>query len=344
MYTKPKDEISVILAQYHIVPNYFETVGKVVKVYTNQGVFALKEANANRVYRNNLVANVRSLQDKGFRNVVPIYHTQNGDYVVEYNTKHYYLMPWIENVDSRSDENLHFQRMFTSLGKMHNRTQKEKKVDKEQLQTHFDKLTNRWSKDKEVLETFIESAESNWYMSPYELSYCTYFHKVLSAHNFAKAQLEEWYKKMKETENTRIVMNHGSLSISHFLVNERGEGVFINLENAQETTPIQDLTNYYKSSFKTYPIQQTERNNWLKMYEKNFSLREEEKLLFMSYMAYPTQFSNKISTYMKRSGVKNEKENVKNLLHSFWHMNNIEFFVSKIREEIEAAKAVDIDM
>ncbi|MEH6936721.1 spore coat protein YsxE [Bacillus sp. JJ664] len=340
MYTKPKDEISVILAQYHIIPNYFETVGKVVKVYTNQGVFALKEANPGRIYRNNLVENVRSLQDRGFRNVVPIYHTQNGDYVVEYNTKHYYLMPWIENVDSRSDENLHFQRMFTSLGKMHNRTQKEKKVDKDQLQNHYDTLSKRWSKEKEVLENFIEAAEGNWYMSPYELSYCTYFHKILSAHQFASDQLGEWFKKMKETENTRIVMNHGSLSISHFLVNERGEGIFINLENAQETTPIQDLSNYYKNSFKTYPIQQPDRNNWLKMYEKNFSLREEEKLLFMSYMAYPVQTAAKITSYTKRTGNLNEKDRVKELLHSYWHMNNIEFFISKIQEDIEAAKVI----
>lgn len=341
MNTKPKDEISVILAQYHIVPNYFENVGKVVKVYTNQGVFALKEANPKRIYRNNLVENVRSLQERGFRNVVPIYHTQSGDYVVQYNTKHYYLMPWIENVDSKSDENLHFQRMFTSLGKMHNRTQKEKKVDKDQLQAHYDTLSKRWSKEKEVLENFIEAAESNWYMSPYELSYCTYFHKVLSAHQFASDQLSEWFKKMKETENTRIVMNHGSLSISHFLVNERGEGVFINLENAQETTPVQDLSNYYKNSFKTYPIQQPDRNNWLKMYEKNFSLREEEKLLFMSYMAYPVQIANKITSYTKRTGSLNEKDRVKELLHSYWHMNNIEFFVSKILEEVETAKAIE---
>jgi spore coat protein YsxE len=340
--TKPKDEISVILAQYHIVPNYFETVGKVVKVYTNQGIFALKEANPKRIYRNNLVDNVRSLQDRGFRSVVPIYHTQNGEYVVQYNAKHYYLMPWIENVDSKSDENLHFQRMFTSLGKMHNRTQKEKKVDQDQLQNHYDTLTKRWSKEKEVLENFIDIAESNWYMSPYELSYCTYFHKVLSAHQFAKNQLEEWFKKMKETENTRIVMNHGSLSISHFLVNERGEGVFINLENAQETTPIQDLTNYYKNSFDTYPIQQPDRNNWLKMYEKNFSLREEEKFLFMSYMAYPTQFSSKISNYMNREEHKNEKEKVKELLQSYWHVNNIEYFITKIQEEINAAKEIDL--
>ncbi|MFF2874769.1 spore coat protein YsxE [Gottfriedia sp. NPDC057991] len=341
MYRKPKDEISVILAQYHIVPNYFETVGKVVKIYTNQGVFALKEANVNRVYRNNLIDNVRSLQDKGFRNVVPIYHTQSGDYIVEFNTKHYYLMPWIESVDEKSDENLHFQRMFTSLGKMHNSTQKEKKVDKDQLQIHYDTLTKRWSKDKDVLENFIEAAEGNWYMSPYELSYCTYFHKILSAHQFAKGQLDEWFKKMKETENTRVVMNHGNLSISHFLVNKRGEGVFINLENAQETTPIQDLANYYKNSFKTYPIQQSDRNNWLNMYEKNFSLREEERMLFLSYMAYPTQFASKISKYLKRSEVNNEKDNVRDLLNAYWHMINIEYFVSKIQEDIEAAKSID---
>lgn len=341
MNTKSRDDISVILAQYHIVPNYIETVGKVVKVYTNQGVFALKEANAKNIYRNNLVENVRSLQDKGFRNVVPIYHTQNGDYVVQYNSKHYYLMPWIEGIDTKKDENLHFQRMFSSLGKMHKRTQKDKKVDIDQLQVHYDNLTKRWSKEKEVLEKFVEKAEGKWYMSPYELSYCTYFHKILSAHQFANDRLDEWFKKMKETENTRIVMNHGSLSISHFLVNERGEGVFINLENAQETTPIQDLTRYYKQSFKTFPIQQTDRNNWLKTYEKTFPLREEEKILFMSYMAYPTQIASKVSSYMKRTENLPEKERVKDLLQTYWHMNNIEFFITKIQEDIANEKAID---
>jgi spore coat protein YsxE len=342
MNTTPKDEITLILEQYQIVPNYVEKVGKVIKIYTNQGVFALKEANPKKIYRYNIIENVRSLQDKGVRSVVPIYHTYSGDYVVEHNEKHYYLMPWIDGQDANSDENLHFQRMFTSLGKMHQKTQKEKKVDIDQLQGHYDKLTKRWSNERETLENFIDVAESNWYMSPYELSYCTFFHKIMSAHKFANDQLEKWITKMKETENTRIVMNHGSLSISHFLVNERGEGVFINLENAQETTPIQDLTNYYKQSFETYPIQQLERNNWLRTYENNFPLREEEKLLFMSYMAYPTAIARQIGPYMKRDENINEQEKVKELLKSFWHINNIEFFISKIQEDLEKAQSIEV--
>ncbi len=83
----------------------------------------------------------------------------------------------------------------------------------------------KWEHDKIFYEQFVDRAEKEWYLSPFELQTITYFSETISAVNFALERLEDWYESAKEKDVSRVVMNHGSLSIHHFLYNDTGTDI-----------------------------------------------------------------------------------------------------------------------
>ena len=81
--------------------------------------------------------------------------------------------------------------------------------------------------DGEMLEEFLVESESKWYMSPFELQYCTYYHHVMRAREFATKQLNEWNDAMKEKEKTRITFVHGNVSLNHFYLTMNGMAILL---------------------------------------------------------------------------------------------------------------------
>lgn len=92
---------------------------------------------------------------------------------------------------------------------------------------HYTSISHRWENDGEMLEEFLVESESKWYMSPFELQYCTYYHHVMRAREFATKQLNEWNDAMKEKEKTRITFVHGNVSLNHFYLTMSGMAILL---------------------------------------------------------------------------------------------------------------------
>ena len=92
---------------------------------------------------------------------------------------------------------------------------------------HYTSISDRWENDGEMLEEFLVESESKWYMSPFELQYCTYYHHVMRAREFATKQLNEWNDAMKEKEKTRITFVHGNVSLNHFYLTMSGMAILL---------------------------------------------------------------------------------------------------------------------
>lgn len=115
---------------------------------------------------------------------------------------------------------------------------------------------------------------------PFELQAVTYFSETISAVNFALERLEDWYESAKEKGISRVVMNHGDLSIHHFLYNDAGTGYFTNFERASAGPPQNDLLGFYTKMFRGFPKACPECVEWFYAYTKSFPLREAEVSLF----------------------------------------------------------------
>ncbi|WP_050615943.1 spore coat protein YsxE [Bacillus testis] len=327
--------IENIMSHYDLRVLYSESIGRVHKIYSDQGAYALKSIAPE--HSMDFIKHVQRLYQRGYNRVVPIYTTLDGRYGVLHEKKLYYLMPWM-NSDESGERNEKHKQMFRELARMHALTAKEIKVETEEREIHYEKTKDQWKQQQAFLGEFIERAERKWYMSPFELMFCSYYFDVSQALAFSTKKFDEWYEKTKEEEKVRTVVAHGKLSIQHFLLNERGAGYFINFENAKPAPAHFDLLPFFVKYCQTYPVRCDECVEWLYHYYKYYPMKEEEMLLFTSYLAFPASFLQTLETYhTKKYEVKNERQYVAQLQRNYWQLKNIEYMVMKI-EEIEAQK------
>ncbi|QAW29962.1 spore coat protein YsxE [Bacillus licheniformis] len=327
--------IQSVLNEYGLTPEYMESVSsKVWKVYTDHGVFALKKLAASRNTR--FTEQMIMLEEKGYRQFVPVYRNRTGEFLTQAGEDVCYLMPWL-TLEREEERDQKHEYMFKEIALLHQRTEKELGVRREEILGHYERTKRKWEQQKQKYEAFIMKAENEWYMSPFQLQVAMYFKETISAADFALARLEDWHEAMREKESARMVLNHGHLSVRHFLYNDTGTGYFTNFEKAGHAPPANDLIVFFTRMFKTNPVMCTECVNWFYTYHNVYPLREEEISLFLSYMAYPGPVFGVLNRYEHEKGL-GEKEACTRLLKAYWQMKNAEPLVMSIHETEENRK------
>ncbi|WP_160722015.1 spore coat protein YsxE [Bacillus sp. USDA818B3_A] len=323
------EEVAPILKNYLVEPYFVEDYGIVQKVYSNKGTFALKKIPP--TIGTDFIRHVHLLYQKGFNRIVPIYPTMDGRYAVLHENNLYYLMPWMPNQqkENRDQKN---QELFRELARLHTLSAKEVTVSKEERSEHYETTIQQLEKQQEFLDGFIDECEKKTYMSPFQLLYCLYYNEISQALRFSKAKFEEWYENTKDAEKARMVITHGKLSSEHFLYDDRGYGFFINFENARYGSPIHDLLPYLSRALNTRPQRNDTAIDWVYHYFKYFPYKEDEKLLFNSYLALPVPIMQVAESYYKKQGKKNEMKFVRKLQEQYWHLKNSEYVVMRMTE------------
>ena len=288
-------QLDKLAGEYDLSVRYMETYGKVKKLYTDQGIFALKRAAPQNGI--DFIRNVHSLYQRGYNRIVPIYQAPGGKYAV----------------------------------------MKDILVDVEEREAHYNLTMKEWKKQQEFIKEFIVICEKKWYTSPFEMQFIRYYTDISQALDYSVKKMEQWVKKTKDDIKVRTVITHGNVSLKHFIYNERGFGYFINFERSQKAPAHFDLLPYLEKTAKTYPIQGDDVVDWLYNYFNYFPFKEEEMLLFQSYLAYPGQMVEIASQYFEKKGNRTESQYVKQLQRKYWQLKNIEYMVMKI-ESIEKAK------
>ncbi|MBM4762457.1 spore coat protein YsxE [Bacillus sp. B15-48] len=323
-----------VLRNYAIHPYYIEDHGKIKKIYAQSGAYALKKIDPH--HGMDFIRHVQFLFQKGFNRVVPIFPTGDGRYAIYENRGLYYLMPWLVNDEKENRDERPLQ-MFRELARMHTLTAKELEVSSEEREEHFEKTIKQWEKDEEFLNGFIEVCENEWYMSPFQLNFCLYYNSIRQAMGFAKEKFKNWYEKTKEEKKARMVLLHGHLSTEHFLYDEKGYGYFTNFEKARFGSPFHDLLPFMSRHLRVRPKQSEECVEWVNTYLTYFPMKEEERLLFLSYLAYPTGLLKTVETFHMEKNKLDERKFVQKLQRHYWHLKNTEYVAIRL-EEIERQK------
>lgn len=327
-------DIRYIAKLYGLQLKFAEKYGRVQKLYTDKGTFALKRINANHGV--DFLQYVQLLYQRGYHRIVPIYPTTDGRYGVLANKGLYYLMPWLDNRE-REGQMRKNEELFRELARLHTISAREVEVAENDRKEHYDLTLARWEKEKEALEQFVERAEQAWYMSPFQLLFCTFYHEITMAQSYSIRKLNEWYDISKEQTKARSVIVHGKVSPEHFLTNENGTGYFTNLEQARTASPIHDLLPFLSRSMKTYPNRFDDGLEWLSIYFRHFPFRKEEMLLFLGYLAHPERIFQVVEKYFSAGKSKNEYRFVRQLQKQYWHLKNTEYIVMSL-EEMERQK------
>ncbi|MFS0636294.1 spore coat protein YsxE [Mesobacillus foraminis] len=324
-------EEAAILSHYGIRPAFIEEFGRIKKVYSSAGTFALKKIDPHSGI--DFIRHIQLLYQKGYNRIVPVYPASDGRYAVFSGKSLYYLMPWLSDEEKENRTERPFQ-LLRELARMHTLSAREVAISQEDRKNHYEKTIKQWEKDEEFLTGFIEDCENEWYMSPLQLTFCLYYNNIRQAMGFAKEKLTNWQEKTKDQKKGRMVLLHGRVSTEHFLYDDKGYGYFINFENARLGSPIQDLLPFLARSLKTRPKRSEECVEWIQNYLKYFPFKEEERLLFLSYLAYPTGMIRTAEAYHLKKKLADERKLVQKLQQQYWHLKNIEYVAMRL-EEIE---------
>ncbi|TLS39222.1 spore coat protein YsxE [Pseudalkalibacillus caeni] len=284
---------SSLLFQYDLYPERVIKKKNVLKVFTKNGTYALKKTKLTRSQAEWLFHVHERLAYIGYKYYIPLYRTKYGDPFVfdQYNT--YYLMPWVE--DDRHYANREAM-MISNLAALHNQTVKEQEYSEEIISNSYQQLTKRWEGRQLEMERYIESVEKRVYLSPFEQSFVTNFHRLMHMTDKARNHLYQWQQKVKEKKRYRSVLCHGRVSPGHFIIHQ-GKGFFINFDHAVLDTPVRDLAYFLRSSMRAANWNERKAKDWFTQYQERFPLYEEEKSLLASYLTYPEIVFNSVDLY-----------------------------------------------
>ncbi|THE15285.1 spore coat protein YsxE [Bacillus timonensis] len=322
--------IGPILKKYNLKPLSLERFGKITKVVTDKGIYALKSIS--HKINPSFPTFLQQLFQQGYTRAVPIYPTVEGKYLIYHNHKFHYLMPWLKShtLEHRGD---HYHAFFKEIARIHLTTVSKQQINNEnEIKGHYETIIKKWEERNQFLERFVVEAEAKWYMSPFELQFCTYFYETSLASSFARTQLEKWHELMVEKKSYRTALTLNNLSDSHFLYDDSGKGYLSNFEKVGYASPTNDLVSLYFRILKTYPIQCTDCLEWLETYQSRFPLREEEFYLFLSHLTYPEPIYRCVRNYSEHNQRKSEREHVQALQRAYWLTKNIEFVSVKLLE------------
>jgi spore coat protein YsxE len=310
-----------VLRTYHLHVDYIEENGKVKKVYTNKGTFALKELHSFEQWQA-----IEQAYRLRLPMVPPIYEAMPNQPLVRFREQFYYLMPWLKKP---KETNAHF---FRDLATWHKHSIKERTVTAEEIQRYYDERKNESNKEKQFLNDYMEKCEQQWYMSPFQLQFCTYFHEVMRAYLFSEQMLERWHEVLTEKKKIRVAFIHGNPSFDHYVEGQNGARYFISMEHAKWAAPFHDLFLFFHSYLRTYPFMCDDGVRWMNDYEQELPLSEDEQALFYSYLAYPHMLYRLVYEYEHHRSHHTERQYVARLQKAYWQIKNIEYVISKWME------------
>lgn len=179
------------------------------------------------------------------------------------------------------------------------------------LNTSFDKVIDI-DKIKEIYETNIDylSELSNYYlniqniieeeiyMSPANYLLIRNISLIYKAISMSRKYFDKWYKEIEKTSSVRYVYTHGNLRESHLL--EDNNLYLISWDKSKIDFPIKDIETFYKNSYLDINLKDI-----LKIYERKYPLKKEEKHLLYAYLLIPNKINFTNTEYLKIQEISN---------------------------------------
>lgn len=315
-----------ILFQYDLYPDQIESFGKAKKLFTQKGMFALKETVMTDEQRTWFVHVMERLHRIGFDPFVLPLPTKYGQLLTVVEGKTWYITPWIEedgpHILSREE------RLIEAAALLHLLTEKEQEFSERAVEGSYNGLLERWRTHAAELDEFASAAERKIYFSPFELAFLSSFREVMEASNAARNRLSGWMEQAGTEKRFRVVLCHGRLSASHFV-----GGRLLNFEHAVLDSPVRDLAVFFRNAFMRGIPENEDPFEWLQSYEKRFPLREEEKMLLAAYLAFPEPIRLSVREYVNPRPEESELIRVQKLEYRFRRFKDLCRFAERITEQ-----------
>lgn len=240
--------------------------GKVLIVDVGDNIYAIKK----RV--NNLEELFNYLKSRTF-----IYYPN-----ILFKTDNYDIYEYINDVEMPREEKA--VDMIKLVAVLHKKTTFYKDVDENYYNDIYESILDEINYLNNYYNDLAEVFEREEFESPSHYLFIRNITKVLMCLNYARSNLEEWYKIISEKKRIRIVNIHNNLSLSHYLVSD--SSYLISWDKSKKDIPIYDLLKMYKKYYLELDFIEL-----LKCYELIFPWLIEEKRLFFCLIFIPPKIN-----------------------------------------------------
>lgn len=190
----------------------------------------------------------------------------------------YEVYPFLEDTYEPSEQKA--TDIMHLLGLLHSKTTFYREIDIDKNKEIYENISDELEYLNNFYNDLITMIEKEVYMSPSGYLIARNINIIFGSIYYAKHNLEEWYKKIDNNKNERVVNVHNNISLDHYIKNEKP--YLISWNKSRIDSPIYDLLSFYKNHYLDFDF-----DDLFHLYEKSYPLKEGERLLLFTYMAIP---------------------------------------------------------
>lgn len=294
----PQEELDFVLREYDLYPNQIENLGKVQRLYTQRGGFALKRASFTPDQAELVFSFQKKLQEREYPHFLAPLQNKYGDSFVPIQQEYYYLLPWVEDKVEMKYSNDWEKKTLIALAKLHQITSDFAQHYGLQQSLSSKQLLSRWNARLLQMHEFKNFALDREMMSPIETVFVQHFEYLIELSSRAIKYLKEWEKRgQHENQAPQLVLCHGHVHRNHVIHPQNKESCLINFDYAKIDSPARDLALFYRRHLnKAFDIEGTALE-WLEIYEAHFPLGKMDKMLLAIYLLFPERVFKEIENY-----------------------------------------------
>ena len=165
-----------------------------------------------------------------------------------------------------------------------------KEIDLDNYKYIYEELNDKIEDIFNYYNTIMDNIESTIYMSPSDYLISRNISFIYSAINFAKRNIDYWYKLIENKRKVRVVVNHNNLSLEHYLKEDKP--YLLSWEQSKIDMPIYDLISLYNNHNLDFDFTEL-----LKIYLSKYPLTKEEITLFLGIISIPNKIVQSNSQY-----------------------------------------------
>lgn len=190
----------------------------------------------------------------------------------------YEVYPFLEDTYEPSEQKA--TDIMHLLGLLHSKTTFYREIDIDKNKEIYENISDELEYLNNFYNDLITMIEKEVYMSPSGYLIARNINIIFGSIYYAKHNLEEWYKKIDNNKNERVVNVHNNIGLDHYIKNEKP--YLISWNKSRIDSPIYDLLSFYKNHYLDFDF-----DDLFHLYEKSYPLKEDERLLLFTYMAIP---------------------------------------------------------
>lgn len=266
------NNIKNILDKYDLKPYKYCYINKASIIYTDSGIYVIKECHFNDDIYNLLLS-------RKFDYFIYPENDINDNYII---------YKYID--EEKIDDDLKAKDLMYVIADLHNRTSSFNKMDLDKIKEIYEDKKNKINYLRDYYNTLEEIFNMHVYNSPAEYLLLRNISKIYNTLDYGNYLIEKWYKNITNNSNIRTCINHNDLSMEHFI--DGSNPKLISFDKAKLNYPLYDLVKFYKKQYNDLDM-----DTLYDIYKHKFKYSLEEELLFFIEIIIPDKIEFTLNNY-----------------------------------------------